>query len=90
MRGISMIARRLNDGYVQYGWCGNDGRCAVVGARLLSWYNTPDMVEYLFGLGQLKKLEAPESEHTQKPMRTIPAGVPHYIRNEDFKEKRFC
>lgn len=56
MGDISVIARRLSDKYVQYGWCGNGGYLRTVGARLLAWYDTPDMVEYLFGLGQLQHL----------------------------------
>lgn len=32
---ISIIARRLEDGHVQYGWSGNGGYYKVVGVRLL-------------------------------------------------------
>ena len=52
MGDISIIARRLEDGHVQYGWSGNGGYYKVVGIRLLLWYLEPEDVEYLFGLGQ--------------------------------------
>lgn len=63
MGDISIIARRLKDGAgVQYGWSGNGGYFSMVGNRLLQWYNNPEKVEYLFGLGQLKLLGKPDSE----------------------------
>ena len=34
MGDISIIARRLEDGHVQYGWSGNGGYYKVVGNRL--------------------------------------------------------
>ena len=52
MGDISIIARRLGDGHVQYGWSGNGGYYSMVGARLLDWYQDPKDVEYLFSLGQ--------------------------------------
>lgn len=52
MGDVSIIARRLEDGHVQYGWSGNGGYYKVVGVRLLLWYLEPEDVEYLFGLGQ--------------------------------------
>lgn len=52
MGDVSIIARRLEDGHVQYGWSGNGGYYKMVGARLLLWYSEPEDVEYLFGLGQ--------------------------------------
>ena len=64
MGDTSMIARRLKDGRVQYGWSGNGGTFPYVGLRLLTWYDTPDMVEYLFSLGQLRHLDEPYSERT--------------------------
>ena len=48
----SVMARRLADGHVQYGWSGNGGYFRVVGLRLLVWYKAPEDVEYLFRLGQ--------------------------------------
>lgn len=48
MGDISVIARRLSDKYIQYGWSGNGGYFSTVGTRLLTWYNTPDMVKYYF------------------------------------------
>ena len=63
MGDISIIARRRRDGNgVQYGRCGNGGSYSVVGSRLLAWYKDPEKVEYLFGLGQLKRLGKPYSE----------------------------
>lgn len=41
----SIIARRLPDGHVQFGWSGEGGNFQHVGRKLLDWYNTPDMVE---------------------------------------------
>ena len=41
MGDISIIARRLGDGHVQYGWSGNGGYYSMVGARLLDWYQDP-------------------------------------------------
>lgn len=52
MGDISIIARRLSDGHVQYGWSGNGGYFSNVGVRLLMWYQEPENVEYLFELGQ--------------------------------------
>lgn len=52
MGDVSIIARRLEGGHVQYGWSGNGGYYKVVGIRLLLWYLEPEDVEYLFGLGQ--------------------------------------
>lgn len=52
MGDVSIIARRLESGKrVQYGWSGNGGYYDTVGYRLLSWYNNPEKVEYLFNLG---------------------------------------
>ena len=46
MGDISIIARRLRDGHVQYGWSGKGGYFRNVGRKLLDWYNTSEMVEY--------------------------------------------
>ena len=64
MGDVSIIARRLSDKYVQYGWCGNGGVFSSVGTRLWEDYNTPEMVEYLFSLGQLRSLWSPGSENS--------------------------
>ncbi|MDO4805075.1 MAG: hypothetical protein Q4A32_09690 [Lachnospiraceae bacterium] len=82
MGDISIIARRLEGGkYVQYGWSGNGGYYSMVGARLLSWYDDPQKVEYLFGFGQMRIIGKPGSEnggeswfHTHEP-----DGMPHWI-----------
>ena len=62
MGDISIIARRLSPKYVQYGWSGNGGYFSLVGARLLEWYDTPDLMDYLFGLGQMTLIGKPGSE----------------------------
>lgn len=60
---VGIIARRLEGSTrVQYGWCGAGSHFQVVGNRLLLWYNDPDMVEYLFGLGQMRRIGKPGSE----------------------------
>ena len=63
MGDVSIIARRLEDGHVQYGWSGNDGYYKVVGVRLLLWYLEPEDVEYLFGLGQTALIGKRGSEY---------------------------
>ncbi len=63
MGDVSVIARRLSSKYVQYGWGGNGGYFSQVGARLLEWYDEPDLTEYLFGLGQMKLIGKPGSEN---------------------------
>lgn len=62
MGDISIIARRLADGHVQYGWSGNGGYFRNTGIRLLAWYDDPQRVEYLFGLGELSLIGKPGSE----------------------------
>lgn len=62
MGDISVMARRLSDGSVQYGWSGNGGYYQNTGMRLISWYNDPEKVDYLFGLGQTGRIGRPGSE----------------------------
>ena len=50
MGDTSIIARRLKNGHVQYGWSGNGGYFKNIGNRLLWWYQSPKDVEYLFSL----------------------------------------
>ena len=84
MGDVSIIARRLTDGHVQFGWSGNGGYFWTVGAFLLADYNSPEMVEYLFGLGQLSRIWHPQSELSSDEFRTEPTGQPHYLTdNED-------
>ncbi len=65
---VSIIARRLEGGTrVQYGWSGNGGYFRSVGAKLIAWYQAPQNVEYLFGLGQLKHIGKPGSENGGEP-----------------------
>ena len=63
MGDVSVIARRLSPKYVQYGWSGNGGYFSHVGLRLLNWYDDPELMEYLFGLGQMKLIGKPGSEN---------------------------
>lgn len=86
MGDISVIARRMKDGCVQYGWSGNGGYFKNVGGRLLLWYDDLDRVEYLFGLGQLGLIGAPGSENGgfSWMMTHDLTGRPHYFgANED-------
>ncbi len=81
MGDISIIARRLKDGHVQYGWSGNGGYFKNTGLRLLKWYDNPDIIEYLFGIGEMKFIGAPGSEKGGRPFieTTRPAGCPHNL-----------
>ena len=63
MGDVSIMARRLKDGHVQYGWSGNGGYFNNVGQRLLLWYQNPEDVEYLFKLGQTKLIGKKGSEN---------------------------
>lgn len=87
MGDISVIARRLSEKNVQYGWSGNAGYPETVGARLWSYYNTPEMVEYLFSLGQLRQLCAPGGETSDDILpgtfRTEPTGRPHWVTTSE-------
>ncbi len=81
MGDVSIIARRLADGKgVQYGWSGNGGYYITVGSRLLEWYSTPDSVDYLFSLGQLRNIGYPHSEINGdfSFFTTAPTGEPHW------------
>lgn len=62
MGDVSIIARRLADGHVQYGWSGNGGYFTNTGLRLLYWYQAPEDVEYLFELGQTRLIGQVGSE----------------------------
>ncbi len=81
MGDVSIIARRLADGHVQYGWSGNGGYFRNVGLRLLSWYDNPEKVEYLFGLGELSLIGKPGSEHGGSEWFAThkPTGRPHNL-----------
>ncbi len=79
MGDISIIARRLENGDVQYGWSGNGGYFEWVGKRLLSWYQNPEDVEYLFGLGQTRLIGKKGSEH----------GGCHWLETHDLTGERF-
>ena len=79
MGDISIIARRLSDQYVQYGWGGNGGVFFPRGEILLEEYEDPDTVEYLFGLGQLSHIWSPHSEETGSLFANRPTGQPHWV-----------
>lgn len=81
MGDVSIMARRLSDKYVQYGWSGNSGYFSWVGARLLDWYNDPELVEYLFGLGQMKIIGKPYAVGSDVPYFDInrPANEPCWV-----------
>ena len=81
MGDVSIIARRLKDGHVQYGWSGNGGTFRTVGARLLAWYQDPKDVEYLFDLGQTALIGKKGSEYGGYPyLQThMPTGESFWI-----------
>lgn len=81
MGDIGIIARRLKDGHVQYGWSGNGGYFKNTGLSLLEWYDDPDIIEYLFGIGEMKYIGAPGSENggSSRIYTTVPAGCPHNL-----------
>lgn len=81
MGDISIIARRLKDGHVQYGYSGNGGYYRNVGYKLINFYNTPDLVEYLFGLGQLRHIGLPHSEDPENQGK-----FPWFAEHEFFGE----
>lgn len=82
MGDIGIIARRLEgENYVQYGYAGSDGYFKVLGGRLLYWYDTPEMVEYLFHLGQLELIGKPYSEKGGEALvnTNYLTGEPHHL-----------
>ena len=81
MGDIGIIARRLKDGHVQYGWSGNGGYFKNTGLSLLKWYDNPDIIEYLFGIGEMEHLGPPGSENggTSFLERTHPIDRPHNL-----------
>lgn len=79
MGDTSIIARRLSEQYVQYGWSGNGGIYFPTGELLLECYDDPHMVEYLFGLGQLARIWYPHSEETGSVFANHPTGEPHWV-----------
>lgn len=88
MGDVSVIARRLQGGYVQYGWSGNGGTFSNVGIKLLLWYTDQeqDVIEDLFAKGQFSRLGEPNPRNEQLPWwRTFAlTGQPHYLgQSED-------
>ena len=92
MGATSIIARRLENGYVQYGWSGNGGYFRNTGARLLEWYNEKDddLIDYLFSLGQMALIGEPESEQGGHAyLRTYAlTGEQHYLGKTDTEKTR--
>ncbi len=71
MGDLSIIARRLSDKYVQYGFSGSGGYFKNVGFRICNWYykrksedfpDYDDLIEYLFSLGETNLIGMPGSE----------------------------
>lgn len=83
MGDVSIIARRLSDKYIQYGWSGNGGYFRNTGNTLLCCYDDPNSVEYLFGLGQVSSLWEPHSEETGRVFRTRPTGKAHWVGDSE-------
>lgn len=86
MGNISVIARRRTDGTVQYGWSGNMGYFRNVGMELFHWYNSLNMVDYLFDLGQLSNLSEPYTENNEELsifFRNCPTGSPHWVSSTE-------
>lgn len=83
MGDISIIARRLLDGHVQYGWSGNGGCLDTCGVIINTLYDTPELVDYLFSLGQLELLGEPYSEKENCWYRNRPTGKPHWLGNSE-------
>lgn len=81
MGSISIIARRLGNTHVQYGWSGNGGYFRLVGIRLLAWYQDPKDVEYLFDLGQTALIGQVGSENGGFGMMEThqPTGTPFWV-----------
>lgn len=83
MGDVSIIARRLLDGHVQYGWSGNGGCLDTRGVILNTLYDTPELVDYLFSLGQLELIGEPHSERKSHWYRNRPTGKPHWLGNSE-------
>lgn len=84
MGDISIIARRLPDKSIEYGWSGNGGYFRSVGYLALTYQDDED-VERLFELGELRNLGIPGSEHFHGyGWSTVPADYP---MNRDASER---
>ena len=83
MGDTSIIARRLADGRIEYGWSGNGGTLDTRGSIIDCYYDTPELVDYLFGLGQLELIAAPHSEETDFWYCNRPTGAPHWVVNSE-------
>lgn len=65
---MSAIARRIKDGTVEFGRSGDGGYFRDTGSRLFRWYQDPEAVDYLFGLGQTMQIGAVGRVHDQKDL----------------------
>ena len=79
MKDACIIARRLEDERVQYGCGGFCGDFWNAGRKLLGYYDNPQLVEYLFGLGELNFLGLPGSEKGKQEVALshVLNGRPH-------------
>ena len=67
MGDIAVMARRLPDNGIQYGWCGNGGYLSGMLPTMLIRYNTDRLVEELFSMGELSHVGVPGSERGGQP-----------------------
>lgn len=92
MGDVSVMARRLPDGGIQYGWSGNGGYFRAVGSTLL-YYDTDEAVDRLFSMGELSQVSYPDSERGLLPdfFRNTPSGRPlHQDASEQWMFSRIC
>lgn len=66
MGDVSVMARRLPDGRIEYEWSGNGGYFRSVGKMILL-YDTDELADDLFCLGQLSDVGFLHSEHGLLP-----------------------
>lgn len=62
MGDVAVMARRLQDNGIQYGWCGNGGYLSGMLPAMLIRYDTDRLVEELFSMGELAHVGLPGSE----------------------------
>ncbi len=78
MGDISVIARRLAEDKIEFGWSGNGGTFDSVGVTILTFYNTPERIDYLFSIGQIRHLGLPIIDKTGKNLFcTYPDNAPY-------------
>lgn len=62
MGDVAVMARRMQDKGIQYGWCGNGGYLSGMLPSMLIRYDTDRLVEELFSMGELAHVGLPGSE----------------------------